>query len=242
MLNQFSRTELLLTEEGFKKLSSAKVAVFGLGGVGGHCAEALIRSGIKNLHLIDNDVVSITDLNRQIIALKTTIGRQKTVVAKERFLDINEEAKIVTYNIFYDDKTANDIDLTDFDYVVDAIDTVASKITLITKCKELNVPIISCMGAGNKLNPTKFEVEDIFKTSVCPLAKKIRKLLKEKGITSLKVVYSKEEANSNFKSSFKETKHSGRPVVGSNAFVPSVAGLIIASEVIKDIAFNYKKL
>lgn len=225
MENQFTRTEMMLGEDAVKRLNSARVAVFGVGGVGGFAVEALARAGVGELHLFDSDTVSITNINRQIIALHSTVGKQKTEVMKDRIADINPSAITVTYPIFYGEDTADGIDLSKFDYIVDAIDTVRSKVLLITRAKAAGVPIISSMGAGNKLDPTRFEVADIYKTSVCPLARAIRTELKKRGISSLKTVYSKEPPYL-----------SGERIPASISFVPSVVGLIIAGEVIKDIA------
>lgn len=228
MENQFSRTEMMLGIEAVDRLNSARVAVFGIGGVGGFAAEALARAGVGELHLFDSDKVSVSNINRQIIALHSTVGRLKTEVMRDRIADINPEAKVLSFPIFYGEETAGEIDLSVYDYIVDAIDTVRSKILLICNAKAAGVPIISSMGAGNKLDPTRFEVADIYKTSVCPLAKAVRTELKRRGITSLKTVYSTEPP-----------VHSERPVErtpGSLSFVPSVVGLIIAGEVIKDIS------
>lgn len=225
----FSRTKLLLGEKAVEELSRKRVAVFGLGGVGGFVCEGLIRSGLGVIDIIDKDVVSESNLNRQLIALKSTVGRVKADVLEERLHDINEKALIKKYNCFFNKETANDFDFTSYDYIVDAIDTVTSKIELIIRAENANVPIISAMGAGNKLDPTKFEVSDIYKTSVCPLAKVMRKELKERGVKSLKVVYSKEEPVR------RGNRENGKAVPGSVAFVPSVMGLIIAGEVIKDL-------
>jgi len=225
----FSRTELLLGKEAVKKLASCRVAVFGVGGVGGFCAEAFARSGVGTLDLIDPDKVSVSNLNRQIIALQSTVGQYKVDVAKKRFEDINPDIKINAYKIFYSPETENEFDFSDYDYVVDAIDTVTGKIALIVNADKSGTPIISSMGAGNKLNPEMFEISDIFKTSVCPLARVMRRELKQRGIKKLKVVYSKEEPKQT------EEFENGKPVPGSAAFVPSVAGLIIAGEVIKDL-------
>ena len=228
---QFSRTALLLGQDGVEKLKKARVAVFGVGGVGGYVVEALARSGVGTLDLIDNDVVSLSNINRQIIALHSTIGRLKTEVAAERARDINPDIVIHTYNVFYLPETAAQFDFSAYDYVVDAIDTVSGKIALAGQAKAANVPIISAMGAGNKLDPTAFEVTDISKTTVCPLARVMRRELKKRGIERLKVVYSKEEPLP-AKTTDEET---GKPIPGSVSFVPSVAGLIIAGEVIKDL-------
>ncbi len=232
-LNQFSRTELLIGAEGINKLSQSRVAVFGIGGVGGYVVEALVRSGIGAIDLIDNDKVSLTNINRQIVATHKTIGQYKVDVAKERCLDINPDVKVNKINLFYTPETADSIDFSQYDYVVDAIDTVVGKLEIIQRAKKAGIPVISSMGAGNKMHPELFEVADISKTSVCPLAKVIRQELKKRKIKKVKVVYSKEvPIKSDIKideSSFK------RRIPGSNAFVPSVAGLIIAGEVIKDL-------
>ena len=222
MKNIFSREELLIGKENVEKLKKSKVAVFGIGGVGSYVVEALARAGIGNFVLVDNDNIDITNINRQIIATTKTIGKAKVEVAKERILEINPDAKVNTYKEFY--MPDNKIELTsNISYIVDAIDTVTAKIALIQEADALNIPIISSMGTGNKLEPTKFEVEDIYKTSVCPLAKVMRR-----GIKKLKVVYSKEEP-------IRLEINSNNKVPGSISFVPSVAGLIISSEVIKDI-------
>ncbi len=227
----FSRTEMLLGKESVEKLKKARVAVFGIGGVGGYVCEALARSGVGVLELIDKDVVSESNLNRQIIALHSTIGKYKTEVMAERIKDINPNAVVRTRNIFYLPETASEFDFSGYDYVVDAIDTVSGKIELIAQAKAANVPVISSMGAGNKLDPTKFEVSDLSKTSVCPLARVMRRELKKRGIEHVKVVYSKEEPLK------AETQELGaeKLSLGSVAFVPSVVGLIIAGEVIKDL-------
>ena len=233
MENRFSRTEMLIGKEGFEKLKSSRIAVFGVGGVGGYVVEALARSGIGNLDLIDRDAVSISNINRQIIALSSTVGKYKTEVAKARAEDINPDIKVNTYNIFYTPETAETFDFSQYDYIVDAIDTVSGKIQLVMQADKSNTPIISSMGAGNKLNPTLFEVSDIYKTSVCPLARVMRKELKERGIKKLKVVYSKETPIEPKIKEYDETTKKITPA--SIAFVPSVVGLIIAGEVIKDI-------
>ncbi|MBQ7830623.1 MAG: tRNA threonylcarbamoyladenosine dehydratase [Clostridia bacterium] len=227
----FSRTALLIGEEGLEKLKKARVAVFGVGGVGGYVVEALVRSGVGTLDLIDKDVVSVSNLNRQIIALQSTVGMLKTEAAEGRAKDINPDVVIHKHNVFYLPETANDFDFSQYDYVVDAIDTVSGKIALVEQAKAVNTPVISSMGAGNKLDPTAFEVADISKTSVCPLARVMRRELKKRGIEHLKVVYSKEEPLP----SALIDEESGKTVPGSIAFVPSVVGLIIASEVIKDL-------
>lgn len=233
MLNQFSRTELLIGNEGIEKLNKAKVTVFGIGGVGSFVVEGLTRAGVGSFILVDHDKISLTNLNRQIHATRKTIDKYKVDVMKERILDINPEAKVETYKEFYMPDSKEDILDTSIDYIVDAVDTVTAKIELIINAQKLNIPIISSMGTGNKLDPTKFEVTDIYKTSVCPLAKVMRKELKSRGIKKLKVVYSKEEP---IKPSITiEEKTNKNQIPGSVSFVPSVAGLIIAGEVIKDI-------
>ena len=229
-MNAFNRTKMLLGEVGMKQINNARVAVFGVGGVGGYVVEALVRSGVGEIDLIDNDVVCETNLNRQIIALRSTIGRPKVEVMKERIMDINPECKVNVHQCFFLPENADEFDFTQYDYVVDAVDTVAAKIELVVKAKEANVPIISSMGAGNKMNPAEFEVADIMKTSVCPLARVMRHELKKRNIPHLKVVYSKENPIKPEATDESDCK------AGSNAFVPSVAGLIIASEVIKDLA------
>ena len=228
---QFSRTALLLGKEGVAKLKNARVAVFGVGGVGGYVVEALARSGVGALDLIDKDTVSLSNINRQIIALHSTVGRLKTEVAAERAKDINPNICVRVHNLFYLPETAEQFDFSEYDYVVDAIDTVSGKIALIEQAKRANVPVISSMGAGNKLNATAFEVADITKTSVCPLARVMRRELKKRGIEHLKVVYSKEEPLPTVLTD----EESGKPIPGSVAFVPSVVGLILAGEVIKDL-------
>ena len=228
---QLSRTALLLGDENVEKLKKSHVAVFGVGGVGGFVAEALARSGVGHIDLIDNDRVSLSNINRQIIALHSTVGRKKTEVMAERIKDINPEICVTTHEIFYLPETADEVDFSAFDYVVDAIDTVSGKIAIVEKAHRENVPVISSMGTGNKLDPTAFEVADIQKTSVCPLARVMRRELKKRGIERLKVVYSKEEPRPP-KVVDEET---GKSVPASISFVPSVAGLIIASEVIKDL-------
>lgn len=237
MLTEFSRTALLFGEAAMDRLAGARVAVFGVGGVGGYVVEALARSGVGTLDLIDNDEVCLTNINRQIIATHKTIGQYKVDVARERVLDINPNIKVNCYKTFYMPDTRDMFDFSQYDYVVDAIDTVTGKIELVMQANESQTPIISSMGAGNKINPTMFEVSDIYKTSVCPLAKVMRRELKKRGIKKLKVVYSKEEpivplVDMEVSS---ETGAGRRSTPGSNAFVPSVVGLIIAGEVIKDI-------
>lgn len=233
MLNQFSRTEMLIGEEGIKKLSNAKVAIFGIGGVGSYVAEALARSGVGNFILVDNDKVTITNINRQIIATTKTIGQYKVDLMEERILDINPNAKIETYKTFYMPDCKEKILDNSVSYVVDAIDTVTAKIFLIEEATRLSIPVISSMGTGNKLDPSKFEITDIYKTSVCPLAKVMRKELRQRNIKKLNVLYSKEEPIKLQKNTEEETKK--RQVPGSIAFSPSVAGLMIASKVVKDL-------
>ena len=238
MLNQFSRTELLLGKEAMKILSRAHVAVFGVGGVGGYVIEALVRSGISHIDIIDNDTVSLTNINRQIIASHSTIGKAKVDVMKERIMDINPDAKVKAFKCFYLPETRNLFDFSEYDYVIDAVDTVTAKIQLILQAKEAGVPIISSMGAGNKLNPMSFEVADISQTSVCPLARVMRQECKKRGIKDVKVVYSKEKPVESklTEEEKKSAEQKGNGVApGSCAFVPSVAGLIIAGEVIKDL-------
>ena len=225
----FDRSEILLGAEALEKLNKSTVAVFGIGGVGSYTVEALIRGGIGRLFLYDGDTVSQSNINRQLVATVKTTGRNKVDVAAEHCLEVNPDAQVYTEKIFFDKENADSIDFSNFDYVVDAIDTVSSKLLLIEKAKAAGVPIISCMGAGNKLDPTRFEVADISKTSVCPLAKVMRYELKKRGISDVKVVFSKEEAIKHGKT------ENGKPLPGSVSFVPSVAGLIIAGEVIKDL-------
>lgn len=227
----FSRTAILLGEENLEKLKHARVAIFGIGGVGGYVAEALARSGVGALDLIDKDIVSESNINRQIIALHSTVGRYKTEVAAERARDINPDICVRVYNTFYLPETAEQFDFRQYDYVVDAIDTVSGKLAIVEQAKKANVPVIAAMGAGNKLDPTRFEVSDISKTSVCPLARVMRRELKKRGIEHLKVVYSKEEP---LPSPIVD-EESGKSVPGSVAFVPSVVGLILAGEVVKDL-------
>lgn len=248
MLNQFSRTELLLGKDAMKKLGEARVAVFGIGGVGGFTVEALVRSGVGSFDLIDDDKVCLTNINRQIIATRKTVGQYKVDVMKERILEINPKAIVNTHRCFFTAETADQFDFSAYTYVVDAIDTVSAKIELVLRSQAANTPIISCMGAGNKLDPTRFEVTDIYKTSICPLAKVMRKELRVRGVKKLKVVYSQEPARKPLEDMSISCKSNcicppgaerkctaKRQIPGSNAFVPSVAGLIIAGEVIKDI-------
>ena len=252
MLNQFSRTQLQFGAEGMEKLYQARVAVFGIGGVGGYTVEALARSGIGELDLIDDDRVCLTNVNRQIFATRKTVGQYKVDVAEERILEINPRAVVHKYKTFYAPQTADQFDFTQYDYVVDAIDTVTGKLELVEQAQKAGVPIISSMGAGNKVDPTAFEVADIYSTSVCPLARVMRRELKKRGILKLKVVYSKEPAMMPIDdmtiscrthcicppgTARKCTQR--RQVPGSNAFVPSVVGLIIAGEVVKDLSGFY---
>lgn len=238
MSDRFSRTEMIFGHEAMKRLSEARVAVFGIGGVGGYVVEALARSGIGELDLIDNDTVSVSNINRQIIALESTVGMYKTDAAKARIADINPDCKVNVYRTFFMPDTSSQFDFSLYDYVIDAIDTVTGKIEIIMKAQSAGVPVISSMGAGNKTDPTSFKVADIYSTSVCPLARAMRQQLKKRGVKKLKVVYSTEQSvTPQTDVSLNEEIPSGRrSVPGSNAFVPSVAGLIIAGEVIKDIA------
>ncbi|MBE6808330.1 MAG: tRNA threonylcarbamoyladenosine dehydratase [Ruminococcaceae bacterium] len=227
----YQRTEQLFGSDNINKLKNARVAVFGIGGVGGYAVEGLARTGIGAIDLIDDDTVSITNLNRQIIATHNTLGTLKTEAAKERILSINPEIDVMTHNLFYNAETAESFDLSVYDYVIDAIDTVSAKLELISRCETLSIPIISSMGTGNKLDATKLVVTDIFKTSVCPLARVMRYELKKRGIKKLKVVYSKEEP---MKPTVQGEEH-GRHIPASAVFVPAAAGFILASEVVKDI-------
>lgn len=249
MLTQFSRTELLLGKEAMERLSNARVAVFGIGGVGGYVCEALVRSGIGTFYLIDDDKVCLTNLNRQIIATRKMVGKYKTEVMKERILDINPKAVVNIHNCFFLPENADEFPFEKYDYVVDAVDTVTAKIAIIMKAKEKNVPVISSMGAGNKLDASMFRVADIYKTKVCPLAKVMRRELKKRGVKKLKVVYSEELPTRPLEDmSISCRNHcicppgaqhkctERRDIPGSVAFVPSVAGLIIAGEVIKDLS------
>lgn len=249
MLNEFSRTQLLLGEEAMLKLKDATVAVFGIGGVGSYTVEALARSGIGTLVLFDDDKVCLTNINRQLIATRKTVGRQKADVMRDRILEINPNAVVVVNQCFYSAENADEFDLSQYTYIVDAIDTVSSKLELITRAEKAGTPVISCMGAGNKLDPTRFEVADIYSTSVCPLARVMRRELKARGVKQLKVVYSKEPAIVPIEDmsiscrahcvcppGTKRKCTIRRAIPGSISFVPSVAGLILAGEVIKDIA------
>lgn len=248
MLNEFSRAEILLGKESMQALSSARVAVFGVGGVGSFAAEAVVRAGVGAIDLFDDDKVCLTNINRQLIALHSTIGKPKVEVMRDRILDINPRCVVTAHACFYGAENADTIDLAVYDYIIDAIDTVSSKLVLIERAYAAGVPVISCMGAGNKLDPTRLEVSDIYKTSVCPLARVMRKELKARGIPSLKVVYSREEAMKPAEDPEQSCKTgcvcppgttrictARRAVPGSVSFVPPVAGFILAGEVIKDI-------
>ncbi|HOM03111.1 MAG TPA: tRNA threonylcarbamoyladenosine dehydratase [Acetivibrio sp.] len=251
MLNQFSRTEILFGKEAMKKLEQATVAVFGIGGVGGYTVEALVRSGVGNFVLVDDDKVCLTNLNRQIIATRKTIGQYKVEVMKERILDINPKANVTAHQCFFLPENSDKFDFASYSYIVDAIDTVTAKIELVMKAKEFGVPIISAMGAGNKIDPTQLKVADIYKTSICPLARVMRYELRKRGVKKLKVVYSTEEPKKPVEDMAISCRTNcicppgterkctdRRNIPGSTSFVPSVAGLIIAGEVIKDIIGN----
>lgn len=245
MLNQFSRTELLIGSSGIEKLNNAKVAVFGIGGVGSFVVEGLVRAGVGNFILVDHDKISLTNLNRQIHSNHKTIGEYKVDAMKKRILEINPNAKVETFKEFYSPECKEKMLDETVSYVVDSVDTVTAKIELVVNCKKLNIPIISAMGTGNKLDPTKFEITDIYKTDICPLAKVMRKELRKRGIDNLKVLYSKEEPLKPYLSIITEISNeevkNGKPkkqVPGSISFVPTVAGLIIAGEVVKDIIKN----
>ncbi len=248
MLNEFSRTQLLLGFDAMQRLNNSAVAIFGIGGVGSYAAEALARSGVGRLALFDDDSVCLTNINRQLIATHATVGRKKAEVMRDRILDINPKCSAEAHVCFYSAQNAGEFDFSKYSYIVDAIDTVSSKLILIEQAKQANVPIISCMGAGNKLDPTRFEVADIYQTSVCPLAKVMRRELRVRGISSLKVVYSREEVIRPKEDDTLSCKNNcvcppgaarscavRRQIPGSVSFVPSVAGLILASEVIKDL-------
>lgn len=248
MLTQFSRTELLFGKEAMDKLAGSKVAVFGIGGVGGYVCEALVRSGVGAFDLIDDDKVCLTNLNRQIIATRSTVGKYKTDVMRDRMLDINPNVEVEVHECFFLPENADDFPWDSYDYVVDAVDTVTAKIALVMKCKEKNIPIISSMGAGNKLDGSQFKVADIYKTKVCPLAKVMRRELKKRGVKKLKVVYSEEIPTRPIEDMAISCRNNcicppgaehkcteRRDIPGSVAFVPSVAGLIIAGEVAKDL-------
>lgn len=247
-MNEFSRSELLLGSDGIGKLKDSKLAVFGIGGVGSFTVEALVRSGVENIAIFDDDKVCLTNINRQLIATRKTVGKAKVEVMRDRILEINPKVNVEIHQVFYTKENADKFDLSGYTYIVDAIDTVSAKLALIERAKGLNIPIISCMGAGNKLDPTQLEVADIYSTSMCPLARTMRSELRKRGIDKLKVVYSKEKAMKP-----KESKEDNckvgcicppnttrkcterRQIPGSVAFVPSVAGLIIAGQVIRDI-------
>ena len=255
MLNQFSRTELIFGKEAMERLAKCRVAIFGIGGVGGYTVEALVRSGIGALDIIDDDRICLTNLNRQIYATRKTVGKYKVDVAAERIAEINPNCKVTAYKTFFLPETSGEFDFSQYDYVVDAIDTVTGKIAIVERATAGGVPVISAMGAGNKLDPTAFEVADIKKTSVCPLARVMRRELAKRGIEHLKVVYSKEQPiKPNDEEEISCRNHcicppgtvrkctARRDIPGSNAFVPSVVGLIIAGEVIKDLTgFSEKK-
>lgn len=252
MLNQFSRTQLMFGKENIEKLHNSHVAIFGIGGVGGYAVEALARTGIGKITLVDDDKVCLTNLNRQLYATLSSVGKYKVDVAKERILDIYKKAEVDTFKTFYTPDTKDMFDFSQYDYVIDAIDTVVGKLSIVEECYKSSTPVISCMGAGNKVNPTMFEVDDIYNTSVCPLARVMRQELRKRKIPKLKVVYSKEKPIKPLEDMpiscrthcicpsgtvHKSTNRRGIP--SSNAFVPSVAGLIVAGEVIKDI-IDYK--
>lgn len=249
MLNQFSRTELLLGKDAMERLTNAKVAVFGIGGVGGYVCEALVRSGIGSFDLIDDDKVCLTNLNRQIIATRKTVGQYKVDIMKQRMLDINPEVQVETHKCFFLPENAEEFPFQEYDYVIDAVDTVTAKLEIILQAKKYNVPVISCMGAGNKLDASQFRVADIYKTKMCPLAKVMRRELKKRGVRKLKVVYSEEKPIRPLEdmsiscrnhcicppgAAHKCTER--RDIPGSVAFVPAVAGLVLAGEVVKDLA------
>ena len=253
MLNQFSRTQLLLGKDNMDRLAEAKVAIFGIGGVGGYVAEALARSGVGSFVLVDDDKVCLTNLNRQIIATRKTVGKYKAEVMRDRILEINPDAEVEVRKCFYLPENADEFDFNEYSYVVDAVDTVTAKLEIIMRAKECGVPVISSMGAGNKLDPTKFQVADIYKTSMCPLAKGMRRELKKRGVKKLKVVYSTEKPTRPLDdmsvscrtncicppgAAHKCTER--RDIPGSVAFVPSVVGLIIAGEVVKDLTIQRK--
>ena len=248
MLHAFSRTELLIGKEALEKLKNSKVAIFGIGGVGTYAVEGLVRSGIENFVLIDDDYICLTNINRQIHATRKTVGKAKVLAMKERILEINPKANVETHLTFYLPENSEELIRNDYDYIIDAVDTVTAKVDIIVSAKAKGIPVISCMGAGNKLDPTKFVVTDIYKTSMCPLARVMRRELRKRGIESLKVVYSEEEVVQTIETDDnscathcicpKESKRTcliRRDIPGSISFVPSVAGLILAGEVIKDI-------
>ena len=248
MLNQFSRTELLIKKEGIEKLQNVKIAIFGLGGVGSFVVEGLVRAGVKNFVLVDDDKICLTNLNRQIIATRKTIGRYKVEVMKERILEINPDCNVETHQEFFMPGSETNIITNDLSYVIDCVDTVTAKLEIITQCKDKNIPVISAMGTGNKLDPSRFEITDIYKTSVCPLAKAMRKELRKRNIKNLRVIYSKEEpikideySNSSCKTNCicppgtKRKCTIRNQVPGSISFVPSVAGLMMAGDVVREI-------
>ena len=236
MQEQFSRTQILLGEEAMAKLQNARVAIFGIGGVGGYTAEALARSGIGALDLIDSDTVSVTNINRQLFATHSTVGKLKVEVAKDRLLDIHPDLTIRTHPVFYTPETADSFDFSQYDYIVDAIDTVTGKLCLAERAFAANTPIISCMGAGNKLDGTAFQVADISKTSICPLARVMRKELKKRGINHMKVVFTTEEALKPVGAEEEAAAIGKRQIPGSTSYIPGIAGLLLAGEVIKDLA------
>ena len=238
MSERFNRTKRLLGADAMEKLHKAHVAVFGIGGVGGHAVDALVRSGIGKITIVDSDEVAVSNINRQLIATEKSIGRKKVLVMKDHLLEINPSVEVYVHDCFFLPETEDEFDFSEYDYVIDAVDTVTAKLALVEACENAQTPIISSMGAGNKLDPTAFEVTDIYKTSVCPLAKVMRRELKKRNIKHLKVVYSKEEPlepieDVDFVS---DEKRQRRATPGSIAFVPSVAGLILAGEVVKDLA------
>ncbi len=237
----FSRTQLLLGKAAMDKLAKAHVAVFGIGGVGGYVVEVLARSGVGALTLVDKDVVDVTNLNRQIIALHSTVGQPKVEVARQRVLDINPDCRVTTFEMFYLPENADSFDFSQYDYVVDCVDTVTAKLDLIRRCHEQQVPLLSCMGAANKMDATAFRVADIYQTNMDPLAKIIRKKLRKLGIPQQKVVYSEEEPMTPAEVST-ETKPTGRPVPASNAFVPAAAGLVAGGEVVKDLINGFSSI
>ena len=236
MDQQFSRTQILLGEDAMTRLQNARVAVFGIGGVGGYTVEALARSGIGKLDLIDSDTVSVSNINRQLFATHSTVGRYKVEVAKERILDINPQAIVTVHPVFYTPETADQFDLSQYDYIVDAIDTVTGKLCLAERAFAVGTPIISCMGAGNKLCGTAFQVADISKTTICPLARVMRKELKKRGIDHMKVVYSTEEALKPVGAEEEAAAIGKRQIPGSTSYIPGIAGLLLAGEVIQDLA------
>lgn len=254
MLNQFSRSELLLGKTAMETLGQTRVAVFGIGGVGGYVVEALARSGVGSFDLVDDDKICLTNINRQIIATKSTVGKYKAEVMKERILEINPQARVYVHKCFYLPETANEFNFEDYSYVVDAVDTVTAKLDIVMRAQEAGVPVISCMGAGNKKDPSKFKVDDIYRTTMCPLAKVMRRELRKRNVKRLKVVYSTEKPTRPLEDMSiscrsncicpPDTKHKcteRRDIPGSLAFVPSVAGLMIAAEIVKDITENKDK-